>query len=199
MILEVNNTFGERRIYFLNPPATRHDATKPVPDVAAELLTAVKDFLLEGGRLNVQPYVFSDAWSKDFHVSPFNDRRGSYSLAAHDPLTNNERSKWLLDNTIVLRSAESRPKLIARIFADGDPLDPRAMGQLNFWRFVIAWWWVGFLTFPRIIKEAYLLYFNRGLPVWFRPEVDKRSLGRRPTSSERYSASFLHRISFANL
>ena len=191
MILEVNNTFDERRMYFLKPPTIRNDATKSqeTVDATGDISAVVQELPHEVAiKTNQQSTVFSDAWSKDFHVSPFNDREGSYSLIAHDPVTKNAESKWFIDNTIVLRSAEGRPKLVARIFADGNPVDPRATGQLGWCRFVVEWWWVGFVTFPRIVKEAFLLYFHRSLPVWFRPEVAKSSIGRHPTKSEWYQA-----------
>ncbi|KAI9692174.1 MAG: hypothetical protein M1822_006404 [Bathelium mastoideum] len=184
MIVEVNNTFDERRMYFLKPPAATNSDTKPGHDVARDLMGIAEEILPKGQAANLQSTVFSDAWSKDFHVSPFNDREGSYSLAAHDPLTKSNKSRWIVDNTVILRSPEARPKIVARVFADGDPLDPQSASQLDLYRFVLRWCWVGFITFPRIIKEAYKLYFKRSLPVWYRPEIEKRSIARHPTSSE---------------
>ncbi|KAL9088026.1 MAG: hypothetical protein Q9165_006367 [Trypethelium subeluteriae] len=193
MILEVNNTFDERRMYFLKPTNGPNSTTEHGSDDITDLLANAPESLSSLGNANSQPIVFSNAWSKDFHVSPFNDRTGSYSLAAHDPLNRHEHSKWLIGNTIVLKSAEGRPKLVARIFADGDPVDPQAGGSLDIYRFLIRWWWVGFVTFPRILKEAWILYFSRSLPVWFRPEIDKNSIGRTPIGTELVLAAFFER------
>ena len=184
MILEVNNTFDERRMYFLKPPTTNSGTGKPDSDGASDLMNVTIDLFPDASKAYSQSIVFSDAWSKDFHVSPFNDRKGSYSLAAHDPLAKVGHPRWLIDNTIVLKSAEGRPKIVARVFADGEPLDPQTARPFDLYRFVLRWWWVGFVTFPRIVKEAYILYFKKKLPVWFRPEIDKSSIGRHPTSSE---------------
>ncbi|KAF2234074.1 hypothetical protein EV356DRAFT_447267 [Viridothelium virens] len=193
MILEVNNTFDERRMYFLKPTDGPDSTIKHGSNDATELLAMDHESLPNLGNANSQPAVFSNAWSKDFHVSPFNDRTGSYSLIAYDPLSRHEHSKWLVDNTVVLKSAENHPKLVARIFADGDPVDPQARGRLDIYPFLIRWWWVGFVTFPRILKEAWILYFKRSLPVWFRPEIDKNSIGRTPTGTERLLATYFER------
>jgi DUF1365 family protein len=56
-ILEVNNTFDERHSYFLRPEASSAEIPK-----------------------------FSKSWPKDFYVSVFNSRAGSYSLSTNDAL-----------------------------------------------------------------------------------------------------------------
>lgn len=68
MILEVNNTFDERRMYLLRPGS---DDDEMDPDDREKTENAL---------------YFKETWQKDFHVSPFNSRKGSYSLRAIDPL-----------------------------------------------------------------------------------------------------------------
>ena len=167
MILEVNNTFDERRIYFLkdSSPDERNEADHPVVPSSA---------------------TFKNTWSKDFHVSPFNSRKGSYALSAQDPFAPQLSSVGKIDNTITLISSKSHAKLVARIFSTQPSIDP---SQISFWarlRFIASWWWVGFVTFPRIVREAGKLFFRRKLHVWYRPEVLKGSIGRRATSDEMY-------------
>ena len=58
------------------------------------------------------------------------------------------------------------------------------MGLHDTIRFVSLWWWVGFVTFPRIVKEAAKLFFKRKLHVWYRPEVLHTSIGRTATIYE---------------
>ena len=165
MILEVNNTFDERRMYFM-----KNGSGDEVKDAQEHLE-------------NPRVAQFTHSWPKDFHVSPFNSRRGSYSLVVHDLFTSPNEPH--VNNTITLRSSKEHAKLVARIVSTGDPIDPSKMYFFERVRFVMSWCWVGFVTYPRIVKEAGKLFFRRKLHVWFRPEVVRTSIGRRETSRER--------------
>lgn len=171
MILEVNNTFDERRMYLLVPD--QHHQLEGVSGAEAEV------------ESTKGPMVFTQTWPKDFHVSPFNSRKGSYFLSAHDILTTGDQNLGLIDNTIVLRSSKIHGKIVARLLSMGPPLDPAAMTSWQKLYFLASWWWVGFVTFPRIVKEAGLLFFKRKLHVWFRPEPLKESMGRNADALER--------------
>ncbi|KAL8716710.1 MAG: hypothetical protein Q9225_005980 [Loekoesia sp. 1 TL-2023] len=165
MILEVNNTFDERRMYFLKDSSS----DKQVED----------DYLVVR-----TPAKFKNTWPKDFHVSPFNSRKGSYALSAQDPFSPQLANTGKIDNTITLTSSKAHAKLIARIFSTQTSIDPTALSYWARLRFIASWWWVGFVTFPRIVKEAGKLFFRRKLHVWYRPEVLKESIGRRATNDE---------------
>ena len=164
MILEVNNTFDERRMYFLKK-------SQKTGKVNGE----------DNNCIN-----FTVKWPKDFHVSPFNSRKGSYSLMAHDPFSHD--SDFSVDNTVTLSSSKGHSKIVARLYSAEAPLDPLKMTPLQKLSFIGSWWWVGFVTYPRIVKEATKLFFHRKLHVWFRPEVLKSSIGRKETDRERQAA-----------
>ena len=171
MITEVNNTFGERHIYLLDgssptsPPQTPDEGTLVPPTMKT---------------------TFADYWSKEFHVSPFNSRKGGgYSQKAINPFLA-PASAPAIDITITLKSSKDHAKLIARLFNTGPATELEALSWIGISKFIVAWGWVGFMTFPRICKEAYVLYFQKGLHVWFRPEVRAASLGRLPSEPERY-------------
>lgn len=164
MILEVNNTFDERRLYFLEP----------------------SDEAKTSGSMN-----FTTSWAKDFHVSPFNDRDGSYSLLARDNGLGVSDMITSISNTITLQSPDKQPKLVARLFSTQSPLDADKIGLMDLLRLVKDYGWVGFVTFPRIVREARKLYFRRSLEVFFRPEVAQGSIGRTPTSIERYVYNYI--------
>jgi DUF1365 family protein len=173
MILEVNNTFGERRIYLL-------DGSNVVPGTPQSTASeASGPDLIVGAKSR-----FNDIWMKDFHVSPFNSRKGSYVLRAQDPFPHGMFNEPVIDNTITLISSKDHAKLVARLSSTGKALDQDAMGVLDTIRFVLSWWWVGFVTFPRIVKEAGRLFFKHKLHVWFRPEVLHTGIGRQPTKIE---------------
>ena len=189
MILEVNNTFDERRMYFLK-------GTEPESGVCGDEngKSTPKEVDQDGSQGQDPPVEkglnrFANSWPKDFHVSPFNSRKGAYSLSASDPFFPNLSSMAgtaLINNTITLSSSKKHPKLVARVFSSSDSIDPYKLGGWRTFKFIVAWWWVGFVTFPRIVREAGKLFFRRKLHVWFRPEVLNDSIGRNETEDEKY-------------
>ena len=167
MILEVNNTFDERRMYVLRYGNTSVcDDNESMPGEGSE------------------PDIFTDTWNKDFHVSPFNSRKGTYSLKAIDPFNPKKNKDPLISNVITLMSSKDHSKLVASINSTSPSIDPDKLGVSGRLHFLVSWWWVGFVTYPRIVKEAGKLFFKRKLHVWFRPEVLPTSIGRRPNSYE---------------
>lgn len=173
MILEVNNTFDERRLYLLRPSDGKDDIADEL-DLDGEEVTPKK------------ATTFTDTWEKDFHVSPFNSRKGSYSVRALDPLASYSRPEDVkFDNTIVLRSSKDHPKIIARVFSTAPPTSALTISTIRLTHFILSWWWVGLITFPRILYQATLLFFRRNLHVWFRPEIVPTSIGRPYTVDEK--------------
>lgn len=159
MILEVNNTFDERRPYLLVRDSASQDEHSAPGPIAS----------------------FSQTWLKDFHVSPFNDRQGFYSLKAADPFA--AKSTANIDNNITLSSADGKPKLVARVFSSSEPVHPNFLSSIDTLRFLCAWWWVGLTTDLRILREARKLWV-KGLQVFYRPEVLVSTIGRRAAAEE---------------
>ena len=160
MILEVNNTFDERRMYLL---------LRKGP---------------EDGEVDAR---FSQHWKKDFHVSPFSSRKGFYSLTTKDPFSQfrQKGGRLRVNATITLSSSKQFPKLIARVFSTGPPIDPVSMAVGEKLRFLARWWWVGLATIPRTVKEAAVLYFSKKMHVWYRPEPLKDTISCRGSEVER--------------
>ncbi|KAH6985951.1 hypothetical protein BKA56DRAFT_670171 [Ilyonectria sp. MPI-CAGE-AT-0026] len=171
IVLEVNNTFGERRPYLVER------------DFAAEARNLHYPGAPEGEGAS-RPRI-KGAWAKDFHVSPFNSRQGSYSLLASDPLGPDMQGFLGIDVTINLVSSKGHPKLVARLFSEGDAIEPSTMNVVRKTKFFASWCWVGFFTFPRIAKEAAVLFFKRRLHVWYRPEPLRESMGRLADNTEK--------------
>lgn len=130
---------------------------------------------------------------KDFHVSPFNSRKGAYSLIAYDPFSPFLEGTGKINNTITLNSSKEHAKMVARVFSEGDPIDPTTMGTWQKAKFLAAFWWIGLVTFPRIVKEAGVLFFQRKLHVWYRPEPMKRSIARQADETETGLEEFFRR------
>jgi hypothetical protein len=159
----VNNTFGERHPYFLSPSST----ASPSKD----------------GSLSKPPR-YIGTWPKDFYVSVFNNRSGSYSVAAYDPLFPFMSGTGPINTTITLSDSDSKAMLVARVYSAGDALDPTSMSILAKTRFLLGWWWVGLATFPRTVREAITLLFRRGMKWVFRPEPRKDTMPRPADATE---------------
>ena len=168
MLVEVNNTFGERRIYYVLP---ENDAEGQITD----------------GKKQYQNTrtVFKQSWPKDFHVSPFSSRKGSYSLTTTDPLAPSMAGSRPLSVAINLLSSKGYVKLSSMLTSGGNPIDPYKMTILDKLTFLTSWWWVGLATVPRILKEAAVLFYCHGLHVWWRPEPLKGTIARTASSTER--------------
>lgn len=179
MILEVNNTFDERRMYLLKAEGGYARANNS-NEVNGEAFVQGTNTKHEKRKIK-----FSDTWKKDFHVSPFNSREGSYAMIADDPRPPEALEKPLISNSITLLSSEGHPKLVARVFSDGSTIDPTGMTGRDVFTLLVRWGWVGFMTSPRILKEAWKLFFKHKLQVWYRPEVGQGSIARQPTAAER--------------
>ncbi|CAD0090756.1 unnamed protein product [Aureobasidium mustum] len=173
MVLEVNNTFGERRLYLLKAEEKATDDSVP-----------------DGFEAPAKATKFTNSWVKDFHVSPFNSRKGTYSLTATNPVAALKSGSRVLDNIVVLSSSKAEAKIVARVYSDDNHMNPTTMSTSQTIKTLASWFWVGFLTFPRILAQAYKLYFKRKLHVWFRPEVLASSIGRTHTSSEAILEAF---------
>lgn len=174
MIVEVNNTSGERRMYFLTQEAAVKDSQIDDADVLRNA----------NSRLSNTP-VFQKEWPKDLHASPFNSRKGSYRIAVSDPLKALSEDMDPIDCTITLKSSKGHAKLVARLISHGQPIDPLKMTAVQKIRFLLSWWWVGFVTFPRMVNEAGRLWFQRRLHFWHKPVPLEKSLGRNAVSAER--------------
>lgn len=175
MILEVNNTFDERRMYFLAADAV--PAEQRVEGGSADT-TGDDAVQTSAARMTKR-------WPKDFHVSPFNSRKGSYSLSSVDLFSDGPHGLPNLDTTITLNSSKDHPKLVARLLSSAPAVDPGSMSLPRKYVFLCSWWWVGFVTFPRIVRQAAALFFRRKLHVWYRPEPLKESIGRQADTTER--------------
>ncbi len=162
LVVEVNNTFDERRMYFLT----------------------AKDGGKHSRRTSSRRCTFKQSWPKDFHVSPFNSRKGTYTITATDPLHPSMQGTGPVSITINLASTKGHTKLVTKLTSQDIPIDPCTMTRPQRLRFLTSWAWVGLLTYPRILVQAFRLYFHRRLRVWPRPEPLRGTIPRRATAAE---------------
>ncbi|KDQ55895.1 hypothetical protein JAAARDRAFT_208159 [Jaapia argillacea MUCL 33604] len=156
-ILEVHNTFGERHVY-----------------------------VLEVGKGEDVPCTgFDHTWTfpRAFHVSPFNDRNGFYTVSItrpshpphhRTPPTSNPIPKVRVQYFLPLSPEQQRrlpiskgPLLLSASLTPhtSKPLTTTALlGTLARYPLVLV------LTLPRILWQAGILHYGKGLRVWARPE-----------------------------
>jgi hypothetical protein len=158
-ILEVNNTFDERHIYFVKPNVVPPASLDP----------------------NVPPKLVN-SWPKDFYVSTFSSRAGTYSVSATDPLFPLMTGSGSVNTTVSLKSPDV--SLVARIISSGPAIDPAAMSVWSKTKFLTAWWWVGLATFPRTVIQAMKLLLKRKLQWVFRPEPRRATMPRHADPTE---------------
>jgi DUF1365 family protein len=163
IVLEVNNIFDERRPYLLISDA-KADPSHGIHGQRRQII--------KGSRV------------KDFHVSPFNSRKGYYSVTANDPLGPKMNGFRGIDVTITLKKSNGHPKLVARLCSHGPAVSPMGLGPVSKLLFLAKWFWVGFATLPRIFWQAAVLLYLVKLRRRDKPEPLVETLGRHPTSVE---------------
>ncbi|KHO01977.1 uncharacterized protein MAM_00978 [Metarhizium album ARSEF 1941] len=130
------------------------------------------------------PGIFRQRLDKDFHVSPFNSRKGTYTLSTLDPADGRDISV-----AITLRSSKGRPKMTARWWSDEPAIDPLTISTVQALWLLLCWGSRIFTTFPKILFHAILLAQLHRLHIWYRPEPRQSALPRRATATESFVQS----------
>ncbi|KAF8246548.1 hypothetical protein K440DRAFT_553272 [Wilcoxina mikolae CBS 423.85] len=157
VVLEVNNTFGEKHVYVLradsptNPPARKG-------------------------------YAFAGTMEKVFHISSFNHRSGSYVIQVKDPLQNTDDMK--VDVHMTVFTKEGTKSMVARAFSNSKSFDMLSGSSWQGWWIAMTWGWNNFLALPETFFEAWKLYRKKTV-VHTRPEPLEGSRRRAATRAER--------------
>ena len=103
MVLGVNNTFDERRMYFMERKVSGGSVSK------------------EAERY------FRHRWQKDFYVSPFNSRDDSHTFQATDPYAGGDAGNFNIDCNIVLKTTDQKARIVARVFSTASAINAKFM------------------------------------------------------------------------
>ncbi|KAF5389097.1 hypothetical protein D9757_004910 [Collybiopsis confluens] len=158
VVLEVHNTFGETHIYFMRPG-------------------------VEEESLSVLQCIYDHRWTfpRAFHVSPFNDRKGFYTVSIKLPTIPEDPKPVVIIQlrepdvnstpgntkiTAILRTTSALP-LVSSLSAVRDVLFTLMLLPLSL-----------FLSFSRILYQAWVLHYRKrnmendhyDLKVYLRPE-----------------------------
>ncbi|KAI1053670.1 hypothetical protein LB507_007182 [Fusarium sp. FIESC RH6] len=169
IVVEMHSIFGERHSYF-----TTRDFDVEVKHIQHE---PSNDQGLQSAQVKAKV-------QKGFHVSPFNSRKGFYSILASDPLGPGSEFRGL-DITLSLFSSKGHPKLVANLVSEKEAIDPCDMTVAQTVGVVLNWFWPVAATFPRFIKECAVLFYIHNLHFWYRPEPLKSSIGRLANDIEK--------------
>ena len=193
----LNRTFIPASFWYLYSP----DLT--LEYVIAEVNNTFKERRMYLFRAPQSTGVFKQECSKDFHVSPFNSRKGSYSLSTTNPAKGDR-----VGVVVTLRSSKGHPKLVTRLWSDTDAIDASSCSFLCSIYVLICWGYTVLLTcklilskhmchisanlaplaVSRIVFQATLLAQWHKLGIWYRPEPSEPAIPRKFHTSEIFIA-----------
>ena len=161
VFLEVNNTFGEKHIYLME----RDKPGNPKPRSG---------------------YTFAMVMPKEFHISPFNQRSGTYEVHIRDPLEQGPQNA-MVDIKFVLYSDEDGKKVMVAGALSRDPAVDLLLGTTlqQTIEAVVRGAWSTCLAIIWTYYQAFSVY-RKDTRSYTRPEVLPGSVQRTPTGMERY-------------
>ncbi|KAG4259100.1 hypothetical protein FPRO03_13035 [Fusarium proliferatum] len=163
MIMEINNSFDEKRNVLFRVDPNRSEYGEP------------------------RNALYTGYWKKEVYASPFERVEGKLVEKVADPL---HAADLVSGKTLTITSAvsdEGKLKFTTRISLDGAPIDPTGATFLQMLRILVQWTLHGTLTTPRIIFQAMRIHHYLGtMKMKTKPVIRPGSVPRHATKSERY-------------
>lgn len=114
---------------------------------------------------------------KKFHVSPLNHRQGHYKTRLIDPLIHN----YLKVSISLVKNATDKQTWF---YADVQGIQ-KSLNLVTYFQLLFNYPINVFLTFPRIIYQAYQLHYKKQLKIFPRPNpIDQTLVKKKPSSRE---------------
>lgn len=193
VIMEINNSFDEKRNVLFRVQRTNTNAGSPAGDHQQSV--DLKEEYLDKGRrvcsLNPQrdTYAYKATWKKEDFASPFEKVGETISTTFMDPVA---PASWSgnrsLSNTTTL-DPSGTPRMIARVRCKVPPIDPSHASSFQIFRLLLTWAVYITLTTPRILFIAIRLHITNLMRIMDRPDIRPGSEPRRATKGERKDAS----------
>ncbi|KAJ5802447.1 uncharacterized protein N7503_004897 [Penicillium pulvis] len=183
VILEINNSYWEKRNVFLRVNPTCDEPLSP-PEASKLIKYLDHRQLVQSLKSAPRANFYKGIWSKYIFASPFEKVDGLVSNRMMDPL---QPAAWkpntsFSNMTTMEESGEVR--MATRLTCDGPPIDPTKMSSLDVARFVFQWTIPGMLTTPEIIIKALKIKFKGMMKMNSKPPVRSGSVGRAVTPLE---------------
>ncbi|KAI0670227.1 hypothetical protein C8Q78DRAFT_975614 [Trametes maxima] len=177
IVLEIHNTFGEKHVHVLEPGVGEDESSST-----------------SGWLSDLRRYEHTWTIHRDFHVSPFNDRSGFYTVSISPPPA---------PRSPLLASSPPCPKIRIHLRNESPPSDSDASltpGALRLTALLVArrsapltsfnlicklakYPFGLFLSFARILYHAWILHYVKRLDVFPLPDPKPSALGWRTLPS----------------
>ncbi|CAG8448838.1 5129_t:CDS:2 [Funneliformis caledonium] len=173
---------------------------KQIKSIKEKLLWHIKRHIqIPNMNFEMGKYDMSFTMKRSFHVSPFNDRLGIYKAFCKDPKSGYldmrivmyadpslSDHKYLPSENIIPSKSQFKKKMVATASGPSYALTMKSLLYA-----ILTYPFEIFLTFPRILKEAYTLHYNKTLGVYHRPiPVDDTVVKLEPNSIDLYTFVF---------
>ncbi|KAJ5745794.1 hypothetical protein N7520_010976 [Penicillium odoratum] len=183
MILEINNSYWEKRNIFLRVNPTSDDLINSPPELPAEYLDELQ---LARSLISLpRAKFYKGTWIKSVFASPFEKVDGLVSNRIMDPL---QPGAWKpntsFSNMTTMEEDTGEVRMATRLICDGPPIDPTKMTTFEVAKFVFQWTLPNMFTTAEIIFKALKIKFYGMMIMNKKPPVRSGSVGRPITKLE---------------
>lgn len=189
MIMEINNSFYEKRNVFFRLTGDSHiigmpEATEVIFTGAVKRSSELHELHFLSSMPRSKHY--KGSWDKHIFASPFEKVEGSMAATFVDPLQPDPNPKGPLQSTLSSLAPDGQMKVTSRLSSWAQPVNPISGSSWDIARLLLCWTHVGLLSSFRIVKEALRVRFKSKLEYLKRPEIRRGSISRKETAVERY-------------
>jgi hypothetical protein len=185
MILEINNSYWEKRNVFLRVrPASDKLVNPPEASERAEYLDDHQS--VQSLPSAPRASFYKGTWHKYIFASPFEKVDGVVSNRLMDPV---QPGSWKANapfSNMTTLEDSGEVRMATRLTCDGPPIDPSQMSAFDVAKFLFRWTLPGMLTTPEIIFKALKIRFTGLMRMNSKPPVRSGSVGRHITKLEAY-------------
>ncbi|KAJ6104625.1 hypothetical protein N7523_010945 [Penicillium sp. IBT 18751x] len=186
MIMEINNSYGEKRNVFMHltaeNPLSEAKSCQMISTVSGRRCRGTQTFEFMSSAPTAKYY--RSSFDKDIFASPFERVEGSFNLRFVDPLDPSPAKGGPLHNNMTLISTCGKPKVTSRLFSCAPPLDPLLASSWEVAVFLIKWSFIIPISLGRIVVEALRIRFRGNMPYLNKPDVKPKSIPRNASRTE---------------
>jgi hypothetical protein len=182
VILEINNSYKEKRNILLRVRPTSDKVTSSQPSPNPEFIDTRR--LVQSLPSETKAKFYGGEWHKYIFASPFEKVDGVVSQRMLDPLKPSAwTSKASFSNMTTLEDT-GEVRMATRLVCDGPPIDPTQMNSWQVVKLVFRLTLPGILATAEIIFMALKIRFSGAMKMNKKPPVRNGSVGRYITKME---------------
>ncbi|PWY94639.1 hypothetical protein BO94DRAFT_421375, partial [Aspergillus sclerotioniger CBS 115572] len=183
MILEINNSYDEKRNIFLKVSRVSEQPLKTSGS------SQTVDYLENTYKVRTLPSLpqstfYKGTWTKTIFASVFEKVDGLVTNRFMDPLqpTSWKPNASFSNMTTIAESGEV--KMATRMTCCGSPIDPTQMSSFQLFKFLLQWTVPGMLTTAHIIFQALRIHYSGLMKMNVKTPVRTGSVARHATKTE---------------